>query len=162
MCNTKSLYNLIVALGNFLRPFFLLLIRILWGLGFFWAGYAKFSHMDKVIELLTQLGIHWPHFSAYLLATVELVGGLMLVFGFGARLAAIPLAIAMFVAFATAHLPALKDLVYGYPASFEEFSTQAPIGFLLTALTILCFGPGLFSVDGVLKRFCCDQCSTKK
>ena len=74
----------------------------------------------------------------------ECFGGLLLIAGLGGRLAAIPLTITMTVAYLTAH----RDAVH----SLDDFVAQPPFPFLLTALVVFAFGPGMISIDGLLKR----------
>lgn len=143
----STFYKIIIALGNFLQPFFLLAIRLYWGWQFFEAGLGKFPKIDEIASYFGTLNIPFPLFNAYLAASTEMLGGLLLMVGFGARLAAIPLIITMLVALFTAHHDATLKI-------FEDstlFLKQGPITFLLTAITIFVFGPGMFSLDGLLK-----------
>jgi putative oxidoreductase len=88
-------YDAIVS--KFSRPqdILLLLIRIAWGFAFFQAGWGKFGRLKDVGEFFAGLGIPAPEFNAALVASVETVGGLMLVLGLFSRLAAVPLAFNM-------------------------------------------------------------------
>ncbi len=57
-------------------------------------------------------------------------------------------AASMFVAYWTADHEALTNM-FSDP---DKFVQAAPFPFLLTALIVLAFGPGLLSVDALLKR----------
>jgi putative oxidoreductase len=85
---------------------------------------------------------------AYFVGGLELVGGLLLVVGLGSHLVAVPLSIAMAVAYATADKEAVSALL-GEP---ELFLSADPCNFLLTSLLVLIFGPGLFSLDALVRR----------
>lgn len=144
-------YKAVMAIGCLLRPLLLLAMRLFWGYLFFAAGYEKLSNPDTTIKFFTQLHIWMPSMMAYLVGLVELIGGLMLLAGFGARLASIPLAIVMITAYLTAHYSALTQ------ATIDPYGivNQPPFNYLLTCLIVLAFGPGLFSIDALLKYFYC-------
>jgi putative oxidoreductase len=119
------------------------------GLRFFQAGWGKFGRLEDVGEFFAGLGIPAPEFHAALVASVETAGGLMLVFGLFSRLAAVPLAFNMVVAYLTAHTDEVKKL---FTENWTEFLEAAPGPYLLASLLILCFGPGRLSIDALLRR----------
>lgn len=144
----KHLYAMIIAFGTFLQPFILLAMRLYWGFLFFQTGLGKLSHIEDVGVFFASLNIPFPIVNAYLAAIVECVGGICLLIGFASRLAAIPLVGTMVVAYSTAHIESVRN-IFENP---EAFVTQAPFNFLLTALIILAFGPGAFSIDALIKK----------
>lgn len=168
MVNSNSccskLYYVLTLVGRFLQPFLLLALRLFWGYQFFLAGIGKLSNIESTIKLFSDLHILWPTFNAYFVGCVEVVAGLMLLVGFGARLAAIPLIVIMVFAYLTAHHEALANAVQDP----YEVVKQTPFNFLLTSLIVFCFGPGCFSLDAILKRCsgrskCCSHsCSIHK
>jgi len=143
-----KLYQALVALGNSLQPFFLLFIRLFWGWQFFIAGFGKFADIEKISGYFETLAIPYPLLSAYLAASAEMFGGALLLIGLGSRLAAIPLIITMLTALSTAHIEKASK-IWEDPTSFLALG---PVTFLLAALIIFVFGPGMFSVDGLIKR----------
>lgn len=144
----KNFYSKIISSGNSLQAFLMLAIRLYWGYSFFQGGYGKLDNIDRTIRYLTTLDIPFPMVSAYVLGFTECVGGLCLLFGFAARLAAIPLSFAMVVALLTAHISAVKTMISD-PNTFTE---QLPFNFLLASLLVWAFGPGRFSIDALLKK----------
>jgi putative oxidoreductase len=142
---TTRFYQRLIALGTALQPFLLLAIRLYWGLQFFMSGLGKFLHLDHTVTFFDSLGIPFPLINAYVVATVETVGGLLLALGFLTRLVSIPLMLTMLVAYATAHL---EDLLQN-PSSLTQ---QGPFLFLFAALIIFVCGPGVFSIDAWLSR----------
>ena len=145
----KTFYLGIIAVGDFLQSFLLLAVRLFWGWQFFLAGSGKLGNIDHVIEFFTTLHIPFPGINAYVASCTECFGGLCLLVGFASRLVAIPLAFTMIIAYLTADIEAVR-------AIFEnplDFTHKSPFNFLLAALIVLCFGPGKFSVDALLKRF---------
>lgn len=148
MSNAKYGYGYLIALGNALQAVFLLIIRLFLGWQFAIGGWGKFGNIDSVIDFFTNLSIPLPEFNAYLVATVELLGGIMLIIGFGTRLAALLLSITMAVALATAHADKLKT-VFSAPLELIEATAFA---FLFGCLVLFMFGPGGISVDAIIKR----------
>src|SRR5262249_35284998 len=82
-----------------------------------------------------------------LAGTTESVGGLLLLLGVASRVVTIPLIVTMLVAYATAH----ADVVHALWSNPNLFVKAPPFLYLLTALLVLCFGPGLLSIDGLVK-----------
>jgi len=152
----KHFYRGIICTGDFIKHFLLFAFRYVWGLSFLIAGWGKLNNIDNVIDFFGSLNMPLPAFSAYLVGGVEFTGGLMLLVGFGARLAAIPLAIAMIVALLTAHNAATIEMVSKISEEYnltKRFMNQLPFNYLLACLTILSFGPGAISLDALIKRF---------
>lgn len=147
MSGLSKFYSSLAAIGNFLQPFFLLAIRLFWGWMFFKAGFTKFEDMEKVAGYFGKIGIPLSTFSAYLAATTEMVGGLFLLFGSMSRLVTIPLIITMIVALFTAHYET-TSLIFSDPS---KVLALGPFTFLMATLTIFVFGPGMFSLDALLK-----------
>ena len=76
--------------------------RVVIGLAFFQAGTGKFRHFENVIGFFDSLGIPFPAFNAGLVASMETVGGIMLIFGLFTRFFAAGLTVTMVVALLTA------------------------------------------------------------
>lgn len=158
----KSFNQKITSVGSFLQHFLLLAIRLYWGAAFFLAGWGKLTNIEPVIHFFGKLGIPFPSFNAYFVGGIEAIGGLCLLFGFASRLAALPLAIAMIVAFLTAHFNptsemfvALKNIHQNFIVFMDKadkFTNEAPFNYLLASLVIFCFGPGKISIDFVLSK----------
>ena len=148
-----STANLIYHLyEGFLRrcqPAFLLIVRLLWGFLFAQTGWGKWQNISQVASFFTDLGIPLPLWNAYLVATTELCGGILLMLGLLSRLTPLPLVFAMIVAYLTTEQEALTALVSGDP---DPFLSAAPFLFLLASLIVLLFGPGALSLDHWLTR----------
>lgn len=118
----------------------LLLIRVFVGLGLAAHGYQKFFGEHGVAgfaDFLAKLGVPSPQLAAYVSATTELAGGVLVALGLLTRPVAAIVAINMFVAAFTAHRGA-----YFLPNGME-YALNLAIVFLGLALT----GPGRFSID---------------
>ncbi len=138
----------IEAAGGGLQPALLLAVRLYWGWGFFQTGWGKLTNLERTTEFFAGLGLPLPALNAALAGAVEAGGGLLLVAGLGARLASVPLAGTMLVAYATAHREELGQL-FSAP---DKVTEAAPFLFLLASLLVLAFGPGRWSADGWLAR----------
>lgn len=113
----------------------MLLLRLAVGVVFVAHGWAKFSDMAATVGFFGQLGI--PSVFAYIVAAVELLGGLALVVGLYTDLAALSLAIVMVVAIVYVKMATLKvGLMGGY-----EFD----LVLLASNLAIMFVGPGKYT-----------------
>ena len=120
----------------------LLGLRVLLGAGLAYHGFGQVFGGDVagLAEGVTKLGLPYPVHSAWLAALSEFVGGILLVFGLGTRVAAFFIFITMSVAafLAHAHDPfAVKELALAYWAM---------------AGTLVMTGPGGTSVDALLAQ----------
>jgi putative oxidoreductase len=142
-------YDVVMSRGfDKLRSPLLLVLRLMFGWELFQTGKGKLENIDRFTDFLTHLHIPMPGFNAHFVATLECVGGLLLLLGLAARLIAIPLTINFIVAYATADHEALVNFFKDQDA----FTSAAPFLYLLVSLLILAFGPGFFSLDEVIRR----------
>ncbi len=144
----ESLYATYLNVVNLLQAPVMLAIRGYWGWQFFHTGWGKLTGLDQVTEFFTQLGIPAPHLNALIAGSTECFGGLLLLLGLGSRLVSVPLAFTMLVAYATAS----RDALLGVFHDPDTFIQADPFLFLLTAVLVLSFGPGYFSLDTVVKK----------
>jgi putative oxidoreductase len=132
------------------QPVLLAFLRIWFGYGFFKAGLGKLQNIETTASYFGDLGIPLPTLNAWIAGTTECAGGVLLFFGAGSRLVAIPLIVTMLVAYSTQHVDEFRTLWTiksgaGYnPAPFFK---AAPFLYLLTSLVVLFFGPGAISID---------------
>jgi len=131
-----------------LRSPLLLAIRLVFGWGLFQTGKGKLQNIDRFIDFLTHLHIPMPVANAYFVASLECVGGLLLLLGLAARLISIPLTINFIVAYLTAD----HEAVVNFFKDQDAFTNAAPFLYLLTVLIILALGPGIFSIDALIRR----------
>jgi putative oxidoreductase len=142
-------YKLLITVAASLQPLVLLVLRLYWGWQFFGDGRGKLQNLDKVTSYFGHdLHIPFPHLNALLASGVECAGGLLLLIGLGSRLVCIPLVFTMVIAYLTAEKEALNH-IFSAP---DKFVTADPFLYLLASIIILVFGPGVFSVDGLLAR----------
>lgn len=109
------------------------LLRVALGLIFFVHGLIKFGHLANSVAGFVKIGIPLPGFAAPAIALLEVLGGLILIFGLGwaTRIFALLLAIEMLVAILFVKLHA--GFVGGY--EYEVLLLAALVALVLT-------GPG--------------------
>jgi len=145
----RNLHGRLVGLLNCLQSPFLLFVRLYWGWQFWQSGWGKLQDISKPIGFFTDLGIPFPVFNAWFVSLLECFGGILLLVGLASRLVSILLFIDMSVAFLTADRDALKQF-FSEPGKFYGAD---PYTFWFAALVVLIFGPGLFSIDHLIRRY---------
>ena len=142
-------YDLLVSIANHLQSPLLLFMRVVWGVQLLQAGWGKLTHIEKPIEYFTSLGIPFPVENAWLVGFTETFGGLFLALGLLSRLTCLPLIINFIVAYLTTQQEGLKDLL-GFDT--DKFCGDTAFPYLATAVVVLIFGPGAYSIDYLIAR----------
>lgn len=142
-------YEAAIRLLTRAQPVLLLIVRLYWGYQFFLAGRGKLLNIERTAGFFESLNIPLPLANAYLAGATECFGGLLLLLGCASRVTTIPLIFTMLVAYATAHAQELRSL-FSHP---DAFVTAPPFLFLLAATLVLVFGPGRFSIDGLIEQY---------
>ena len=136
----------------------LLPIRLVVGFGFLSHGLAKFGRgPQKFGKLLDLIGTPFPVPTAWMVTTLEIVGGIALLCGAFVLIASVPLAISMLVAIATIHWR------YGFSAVntiglsttgpiFGPPGYEVPLLYIAALLALSLSDPSALSVDGWLRR----------
>ena len=144
----EKLYRLLIATASSLQSPFLLIVRLYWGWQLAQSGWGKLHNIEKVTEFFTSLGLPMPGLTAHFIASLEFVGGILLILGLASRLIAVVLTINMIMAYIIADHDALMS-IFSDP---DKFYAAAPYTFLFASLLVLIFGPGRFSVDALISR----------
>jgi putative oxidoreductase len=76
----------------------ILIIRLMAGTVFFWEGILKFVYPNQGVGRFTKLGFLFPETTAHFVATGEIIGGLLLIFGLFTRITAFYFVVQMIVA----------------------------------------------------------------
>ena len=137
-------YGVLVRCGGKLQHPLLLLLRLYFGWTFFVAGKGKLMNLKATASTFEMWEIPMPQFNAFMAGITETVLGLTFLAGLAGRVSAIPLIVVMIVAYLTAHRAEVDSL--------NDFVGAAPFDHLLACLIVLAFGPGLFSVDGLVVK----------
>ena len=141
-------------------PRSVLLLRLMVGGVFFWEGLLKFVYVNQGVGRFTKLGMPFPAFTANFVGCLEIVGGLLLLFGLLTRLIAIPFVIEMIVAILSTKislylgrsplpLPPVPPQI-GFWAVLHEIRSE--YAQLMTTLYLLINGPGKWSIDALLDK----------
>ena len=125
--------------------------RIVVGLTFLHTGYGKWQNVPRTVAFFTSLGIPFPAANAALVATLELVGGALLIAGLGTRFFAAGLSATMVVALLTADRQAF--LTSWSSASDATPTDVASFTMLLFLLWLVLVGPGAASLDRIVAGF---------
>jgi len=88
-----------------------------------------------------------PTLNAYMAGATETFGSVLLIIGLASRLTAIPITVVMAVAYLTADLEAVTGII----SDPDKFVKADPFPYLISALIVLVFGPGKFSIDALIK-----------
>lgn len=148
----RSLFRLYDRITRPIFPYaqsaFLLFVRLYWGWQFTRTGLGKLKHLDNITEYFQSLNIPHAALNARFVGGLEFVGGILLILGLASRLISIPLSINLLVAYIVADREALMSFL----SDPGKFYGADPYTFLFASLMILIFGPGLFSLDALIRR----------
>jgi uncharacterized membrane protein YphA (DoxX/SURF4 family) len=90
-------------------PSAILIIRVMTGTVFLWEGILKFVYVNQGVGRFTKLGFPFPDVTAHWIATGEIIGGLLLIFGIFTRFVSFYFMIQMIVAVLSTKI----DLYFG-------------------------------------------------
>lgn len=138
----KNIYPLtknILSNGQSISLFF---ARIAVAYGFYEPAMQKWSDISSVASWFSSMGIPFPTLNAYMAASTELLGVVLLTLGLFTRLISIPLIIVMVVAIMTVHL------THGFSAGDNGF--EIPLYYMLFLALFASFGAGKISLDHLL------------
>jgi uncharacterized membrane protein YphA (DoxX/SURF4 family) len=122
----------------------IILVRIIVGTVFLFEGMQKFIFPAALgIGRFMKIGIPAPEVMAPFVGVIEIVCGLMALFGLYTRLAALPLVIDMLVAIATTKIPILMEK--GFWAMAHE--ARVDWSMILGSVFLLIAGSGRWSLD---------------
>jgi len=120
----------------------LLLARFAVAYGFYEPAMQKWSDISSVATWFGSMGIPFPTLNAYMAASTELLGVILLTLGLFTRLISIPLMVVMVVAITTVHL------AHGFSAGNNGF--EIPLYYMLFLAIFASHGAGKFSLDYLL------------
>jgi putative oxidoreductase len=135
----NTLYPKITNLLNSGKSLSLLLARLAVAYGFYDPAMQKWSDIGAIATWFESMGIPFPTLNAYMAATTELLGVVLLTLGLFTRLISIPLMVVMIVAISTVHL------AHGFSAGDNGF--EIPLYYMLFLAIFASFGAGKFSLD---------------
>jgi len=143
-CRITKLCKLLEPVLEKFQSVSLLFLRLILAYGFYEPATMKWSDISSVAEWFGSMGYPLPTLQAYLAASTEGLGVLLLTLGLATRLISIPLIIVMIVAIVTVHLP------NGFSSGDNGF--EIPLYYMLMLFVLVTHGAGKFSVDYFLSR----------
>ena len=133
----------------------ILVARFSLGLFFAVSGYNKLFVPEKhadLIQLMADIGMPFPEFTAFFLACVEFYGGLMLMVGLLSSIICIALSIAMVVAIATVEIEHVIPKGIG-PLDWMSWFLYLPqVMYIILFVWLITTGPGKLSIDHWLAK----------
>ncbi len=173
-------------LTNYSGDLPLLFIRLLLAYAFFGPAMEKWSNMDATIAWFGNpdwgLGLPFPALNAYMAASTEIIGVVLLIIGLGSRLISFPLIMVMLMAFFTVHIdhgwlaiasssadPGVAERLdmarnilqengnYSWLTEKGSFvilqnGAEFVVTYIVMLLSIISFGPGRLSLDYLISK----------
>ena len=143
-------YDYLGRAAIFAQVFVLLFFRLNWGWSFFISGKGKLLHHGDIVDFFSSLHLPFPDFTAWFVASVECVGGILMLLGLGARPVGLILSINMLVAYLS--VEADRQKFFHFFQDRDAFFAADPFLFLLAALVIFAFGAGPISLDALIAK----------
>jgi len=138
------IFNTLAQKAGRLSDVSLLIFRLLLSYGFYTPAMNKIRNIEAIAGWFAEMNFVFPKVNAYLAATTEFSGFILLFLGLGTRLIAIPLMFVMIVAITTVHLG------NGFEAGNNGF--EIPLYYLAMLFSLVVYGPGKFSLDQLIKK----------
>jgi putative oxidoreductase len=147
MCIIKEKMEMVL---NKARDASLLLVRLLLAYGFYEPMMGKWADIGAVAKWFGEdLGMPFPLLNAYMAASTEALGVVLLFLGLGVRFISLPLMVIMMVAIATVHLS------HGFSAGENGF--EIPLYYMIMLFVLVTHGGGKWGVDGFFTKKSCDN-----
>jgi putative oxidoreductase len=127
----------------------ILLIRLAVGLIFFSQGLLKYLDPNMGVNRFIKIGFSHACFAAHFVGAFEMICGLLVLFGFIVRLAAIPLLIIICTAIATTKIPELSRTGQGF--WFMVSDARTDFSMLMSLIFLIIAGAGSWSFDSKIK-----------
>jgi len=161
----KVYYEKFAGLVGNVKSLSLLLVRLVLGYSFYEPAMMKWADISSTAMWFESMGIPLPTLNAYMAASTELLGVVLLTLGLMTRVISIPLIIIMFVAIATVHgengfamIQAGSEVVNAWVNGVETQGTlvmlqngfEIPLYYTIFLLVLVAEGAGKFSLDRVI------------
>ncbi|MDQ6598501.1 DoxX family protein [Bacillus salipaludis] len=122
-----------------------IILRVILGITFFIHGLAKFQGgIENIVGWFSSMGL--PGFMAYVVASFEILGGILLVIGLGSRVVA-----GLFVLLMAGATLKVK-LAVGFLGNGQMAGYELDLAFLAMAIFIAINGSKLFSLDSLIVK----------
>lgn len=181
-----KLYNKYIKALNNLGDIPLLALRLLLAYAFLGPALMKWGDMESTIAWFGNpdwgLGLPMPALNAYMAATIEILGVLLLTLGLGTRVISLPLIFVMLMAYFTVHMghgwlaigsaaddPEIAERINAARGLLKEHGSyewltekgsfvilqngaEFVVSYIVMLLTLMSFGSGKISLDYILSK----------
>jgi len=166
-CQLLKVCKWVTPVTENLQSVALLLIRFILAYTFFAPAMMKWADIGATASWFEYMGIPLPTLNAYMAASTEMAGVVLLTLGLFSRLISIPLLVTMFVAIATVHGTNGYNVIHetlqwtdAYINGEEVLGTvvflqngyENVLNYIAMLLVIVSFGPGKLSLDQLIKK----------
>ena len=166
-CQLLKVCKWITPVTENLQSVALLGVRFILAYTFFAPAMIKWGDMAATASWFEYMGIPLPTLNAYMAASTEMAGVVLLTLGLFSRLISIPLLVTMIVAIITVHgtngynvisesLQWTDAFINGEQVSgtvvFLQNGYENVLNYMAMLLVIIGFGPGKISVDYFIKK----------
>jgi len=138
----REMYLELTVLFGYLQSLSLLLARVSVAYGFFKPALVKWENLDATSTWFHKLGIPMSDFFAFITASSEIIGVVLLFLGLFTRYISIPLMIVMLVAIFTVHIE------HGFSAG--NGGLEIPLYYFIFLSIFVTYGAGRFSLDSII------------
>ncbi len=146
MCVLKEKIESILDTG---KDISLLFIRLILAYGFYEPAMMKWNDISAVGEWFGSIGIPFPTLNAYMAASTEGLGVVLLALGLGVRFISLPLMIVMLVAITMVHLE------NGLSAGNNGF--EIPLYYMLMLFVLATHGGGKWGIETLSVKKSCEN-----
>ena len=143
-CQITKVCKIVEPLLDKGRDFALLGLRLALAYGFYGPAMMKWDDISAVAAWFGSMGMPLPTLNAYMSASTEMAGVVLLTLGLATRFISIPLMVVMLVAIFMVHLP------NGFGSGNNGF--EIPLYYLLMLFVLLTTGGGKFSLDALINK----------
>ena len=143
-CQLLKICKYVTPMLDSLQSLALLALRLILAYGFYEPAKMKWSDIGSVAEWFGSMGLPLPTLQAYLAASTEAAGVVLLTLGLLTRLISVPLMVVMVVAITLVHLP------NGFSSGNNGF--EIPLYYFIMLFVLLTHGAGKLSADAFLHR----------
>mgnify|MGYP003571732435 CR=1 FL=1 len=140
--SVKECYTNVEKITDNFQSIALLFARLTIAYGFYEPAMKKWQGMDNVASWFGSMGIPFPTLNAYMAASTETLGVILLTLGLFTRLISIPLIVVMLVAIFLVHFQ------NGFSAAANGF--EIPFYYMLFLMIFASFGAGKISLDNFI------------
>ena len=140
--NIQNIYTTFTNVSNVFKPISLLFARLIVAYGFYEPALNKWKDIQGIADWFGSIGIPFPLLNAYMAASTEAIGVVLLTLGLFTRVISLPLIVVMIVAITTVHLP------NGFSAGDNGF--EIPLYYMIFLFIFFTQGAGKFSIDKLI------------